>query len=211
MTIKAVIFDVGGVLHLPQYKKVHGGKLKELSSVHIQIANKFGMDLDGYFRCVGGTLSDSTVGRINKTQTVKRLAELLRANPKKIKKVYLDAYKKRYDQNKPMHKFALGLKKKGYKIGILSDQWAISKEGVIEKKLMSKFDSVVISTDVKMTKPNPKIYKLILKRLKVRAKETLFIDNRAWNLRPAKKLGMKTILFKNNKQFFKEIKKFGLK
>jgi FMN phosphatase YigB (HAD superfamily) len=38
----------------------------------------------------------------------------------------------------------------------------------------------------------------------------LFIDNREWNLKPARKLGMKTILFKNNKQTIKDLKKLKL-
>ena len=44
----------------------------------------------------------------------------------------------------------------------------------------------------------------MLKKLKLRPGQCLFIDNQEWNLRPAKKLKMHTILFKNNKQLFKE-------
>jgi putative hydrolase of the HAD superfamily len=77
-------------------------------------------------------------------------------------------------------------------------------------RLYKKFDEVVVSCEVGMRKPNPKMYKLILKRLKISPKQTLFIDNQEWNTKPAKKLGEKVILYKNNKQLFKELNKLGI-
>ena len=44
----------------------------------------------------------------------------------------------------------------------------------------------------------------------VKADEILFIDNRDYNLEPARKLGIKTILFENNKQLGKELRKYGV-
>ena len=75
------------------------------------------------------------------------------------------------------------------------------------EKYTKKFNAVIVSCDVGIRKPNPKIYKLVLKKLKLPAKNTVFIDNQKWNIKPAKKLGMNTILFKNNKQTLKELKK----
>ena len=54
-----------------------------------------------------------------------------------------------------------------------------------------------------------------MKRIKkkdkdMKNKEVLFIDNQEWNLKPARKLRMKTILFKDNKQFVKDLKKLGV-
>jgi len=45
----------------------------------------------------------------------------------------------------------------------------------------------------------------------MKPEEAVFIDNRDWNIIPAKKLGMKTVLFRNNKQTFRELKKLGVK
>jgi putative hydrolase of the HAD superfamily len=53
-----------------------------------------------------------------------------------------------------------------------------------------------------MRKPNPRIYKLLIKKMKLVPSEIIFIDNQIWNINPAKKIGMQTILFKNNKQLF---------
>ena len=128
----------------------------------------------------------------------------------KLKKLYTIAYKKNFKENKKLYSFAFKLKKQGYKIAILSDQWYISEEIFAPNKVMNKFNAVVISSRVGIRKPDPKIYKLTLKKLKLPAKQTVFIDNQVWNTKPAKKLGMKTVLFKNNKQTFKDLKKLGV-
>ena len=99
------------------------------------------------------------------------------------------------------------LKEKGYKIAILSDQWHVSKEALMPERYTSRFDAVVVSCDVGLRKPNPKIYKLTLKKLGLKPAQTLFIDNQQWNLQPAKKLGMKTILFRNTSQAIDNTKK----
>jgi FMN phosphatase YigB (HAD superfamily) len=41
-----------------------------------------------------------------------------------------------------------------------------------------------------MRKPNPLIYKLTLKKLKVKPSEAIFIDNQKWNILAAKKLAI---------------------
>jgi len=59
-------------------------------------------------------------------------------------------------------------------------------------------------------KPNPGIYKLLLKKLRLPAKKVLFIDNREWNLRPARELGIKTILFESNRQLIRSFISKGI-
>ena len=118
--------------------------------------------------------------------------------------MYFKAYKKEFKINKQLFNQAFKLKKLGYKIAILSDQWHLSKDAHMPKKWCKKFDQLIVSCDVGIRKPNPKIYKLTLKKLKLSPRQILFIDNQEWNIKPAKKLGMKIILFKNNEQLFKE-------
>ncbi|NCO04696.1 MAG: HAD-IA family hydrolase, partial [Candidatus Magasanikbacteria bacterium] len=68
-----------------------------------------------------------------------------------------------------------------------------------------------ISCDVGIRKPSKEIYKIILKKLKMKPGECVFIDNQEWNTKPAEKLGMKSIVYSNNKQTFKELNKLGVK
>lgn len=209
--IEAVIFDIGGVLEINKDVLKSSKTLHKNAGVHIDIAKKFKISLDQYFDLIDSIYVKSVEGRTSKKEVLEVLSKNFGQTKKKIEKTYYKLYKKYFKENKQLFKQAFRLKKRGYKIAILSDQWHLSKDALMPQKYMKKFDEVVISCDDKMRKPNIKIYKLILKRLGLKAKETVFIDNQKWNIKPAKKLGMNTILFKDDKQVFKQLEKIGVK
>jgi|SaaInlV_200m_DNA_3_1039701.scaffolds.fasta_scaffold21877_2 putative hydrolase of the HAD superfamily len=207
--IKAVIFDIGGVLQESKSSYLIG-RNRSAKGVHEYVAKKLGISIDQYFDSIDTIYAESIVGSQPKNKVLKIFAKNLKTSQSKLKKLYTIAYKKNFKENKKLYSFAFKLKKQGYKIAILSDQWYISEEIFAPNKVMNKFNAVVISSRVGIRKPDPKIYKLTLKKLKLPAKQTVFIDNQVWNTKPAKKLGMKTVLFKNNKQTFKDLKKLGV-
>jgi len=55
------------------------------------------------------------------------------------------------------------------------------------------FDVVVESSAVGLRKPDPRIYTLVLQRLRVDAAEAIFLDDIGGNLKPARGLGLTTI------------------
>ncbi len=96
--------------------------------------------------------------------------------------------------------------KKHYKLAILtnnSEEWLTFQNKKFDFK--RKFDVIVSSHEIGVQKPNKKIYRFILGKLNCNANECIFIDNKRRNLKPAKQIGMKIILFKNFKQFKKEL------
>ena len=208
--IKAVIFDVGGVLQLG-VKTRHLRKDLHISGVHESIAKKLKISIDQYFDSIDTAYVKSMEGQISKKETLSIISKNLKISEKRIEKLYSDEYKKKYRKNKGLYKIARKLKKKGYKIAILSDQWHLSKEVHIPKKDYSFFEKVVVSCEVGMRKPNREIYNLILSKLKLKPQETIFIDNQSWNIIPAHKLGMNTILFVDNENTKIQLKKFGIK
>jgi len=209
--IKAIIFDVGGVLVIgAQLKKSKYDGMFHHTTVHEYIAKRLKISLDQWFDAIDTTYAKTIEGKISRAKALKIISRNVKVSVKRLEKIALKAYKKNFKQNKQLFKKAFELKKKGYKIAVLSDQWYLSKEALMPAKLYKKFDEVVVSCDVGMRKPNPKMYKLILKRLKLQAKQVLFIDNQEWNIKPAKKIGENTILFKNNEQLFKELDKLKI-
>lgn len=46
-----------------------------------------------------------------------------------------------------------------------------------------------------MAKPNPEIFKLTMEKLGCEPEECVYVDDRRGNLKVARKLGMKTVLF----------------
>jgi putative hydrolase of the HAD superfamily len=203
--VKAIIFDIGGVLELA--KERASQKYTKTKGVHEFVAKDLKISLDQYFDAIDSTYSDSVEGKISEKKALIIMAKNLKISPKKLEKIYQRGYKKNFKTNKELYKFAFNLRKQGYKIAILSDQWHISKKALVNPKVTKKFNTAIISCDVGMRKPDPKIYRLILKKLKIKPSESLFIDNQLWNIVPAKNLGMKTVLFKNNKQLFKQLEK----
>lgn len=205
--IKAIIFDVGGVLARGKFIVVNN---KERNGVHMHIAKKLRISLDQWFDSIDSTYAKSIEGLLPEDKTLETISKNVKTTQKRLRKIIVEAYDRSFKQNQQLFKKIFELKKQGYKIAVLSDQWHLSKEALMPPRLYKRFDEVVVSCDVGMRKPNPKMYKLILKRLKLPAKQVLFIDNQEWNIKPAKKLSMRTILYKDNKQLFKELDKLGI-
>jgi putative hydrolase of the HAD superfamily len=212
--IKALILDIGGVLQISKQQEriIKDKNLKKSQNcnhmhkgVHEYISEKLKISLDQYFDSIDTFYAKSITGEISKKEVLNKIAKNLKISTKKLKKLFISAYKKNFKFNKQLFKQILRFKKKGYKIAILSDQWHLSKEALVTKKLIKNFNPILISCDSGMRKPNPKFYRLILKKMNLPAKNTIFIDNQEWNIKPAKKIGMNTILFKNNKQAFKQL------
>ena len=57
------------------------------------------------------------------------------------------------------------------------------------------FDAVIISCEVGLSKPDPRIYELCLQRLGLPAPEALFVDDRADNIEGAARVGLRTLQF----------------
>ncbi|MGA2130386.1 MAG: HAD family phosphatase [Candidatus Pacearchaeota archaeon] len=199
--IKGFIFDVGGVLQLPNPRFNH-------PHVHSFIAKELGISLDQYFDSIDTAYASSIEGKISEKKAIKTMSRNLKITPRKLTKLYMTAYRKNYLINKKLLQFASSLKNKGYRTAVLSDQWLLSKKALILPIFYKNFSTVVVSCDVGMRKPNPKIYNLTLKRLKLKPEEVIFIDNQKWNIAPAKRLGMKAILFKNTEQAIRDLKKW---
>jgi putative hydrolase of the HAD superfamily len=64
-----------------------------------------------------------------------------------------------------------------------------------ERALDSAFDVVVVSSEVGLTKPDPRIFELCLARLGVAPGEALFVDDRPENVEAAAQLGIRTLHF----------------
>ena len=67
------------------------------------------------------------------------------------------------------------------------------------------FDHMIASCDVKLLKPDPKIYQLTLERIGCKAKEAVFIDDREVNVRVAEKLGIYGIVYQNREQAIEDL------
>ena len=201
--IKAIIFDVGGVLEIGKVNLKQLQNKHYHTGVHEYIAKKLKIPMDQWIDSMNTSYELSMQGKISREKTLNTIAKNNNISSTKLRKIIFKAHKRNFKTNKQLFKQAFKIKQLGYKIAVLSDQWHLSYDAVMKNnKLFKKFNPVIVSCKVGIRKPNPKIYQLTLKKLKLKPEECLFIDNQKWNLLPAKELGIKTILFKNNKQLF---------
>jgi putative hydrolase of the HAD superfamily len=72
------------------------------------------------------------------------------------------------------------------------------------------FDDYVLSFEIGSMKPQPEIYREALKRGGADAEETVFIDDMEENVKAARTLGFKGILYEPDSDLEKELRGFGL-
>lgn len=95
--------------------------------------------------------------------------------------------------------YAMSLHKRPQvKVGIISNTNAIHA-GWMRANLpeLAAFDSVILSNEVGLLKPDPGIYKLSLQQLKVAPHNALFIDDVDPNIAGAEAVGIKGLLHEN--------------
>ncbi|MHB8659140.1 MAG: HAD family hydrolase [Solirubrobacteraceae bacterium] len=84
-----------------------------------------------------------------------------------------------------------GARRAGIRTGLISNSWGTSRYD--RGHLTELFDGVVISGQVGIRKPAPEIYELGAERIGLDPSACVFVDDLAFNLRPAAELGMATV------------------
>lgn len=81
-----------------------------------------------------------------------------------------------------------------YKLCVVSDAWP-SLRGVFKKAgLDAYFNSLIISSELGVTKPNQQMYRTALKELGLNEDEVIFIDDNPRNCDGASQLGIKPLI-----------------
>lgn len=130
--------------------------------------------------------------------------------PSDYKNLLRKDFERKAKLNQPIVKIIKQLRNRGYKIATISNVDK-SHEAIMKKrKWLNHFDAAILSNKFGVRKPSRKIYRIVLKRLKFKPEEVIFIDNLKKNTEGAKGVGINAILFKNAKQLKKELKKLGV-
>ena len=119
---------------------------------------------------------------------------------------WLEVYKDVMLPNEKLFDYIRTELKGKYKIGLLSN----ANHGSVEEKLTQEqlglFDVRVISADVGMIKPDPKIYQLAAERLDVDTNECVFTDDNELYVTAAKEQGMQAFLYHDLAGFKDQLK-----
>lgn len=88
------------------------------------------------------------------------------------------------------------LKSAGYKLYCITNFTPAGYEQCYDRiSFIERFDGCVFSFREGIVKPDPEIYKVLLRRYGLKAEECVFIDDTEENVRSAQKLGMAGIVF----------------
>jgi putative hydrolase of the HAD superfamily len=109
----------------------------------------------------------------------------------KIEKEYLDTI----ELTEGFWDFITAIRKQ-YKLAIISNDSSRWSKYLREKFDINKyFDVISISGDLKVQKPDERIFQLTIEQLGCNAKDCFYVDDREGNLEAAGKVGMNTVLF----------------
>ncbi len=186
MAIKAIIFDCFGVL---------------VTSARVALKN----DYPKFVRQIDDLDHQADYGLITRQQFNEGLSSLIGLTPKQIELRYWGG-SVRVESSM---KWLLELKKSGkYKIAMLSNVgkgFFNSYFNSTEQKEL--FDTVVLSSDVDMAKPEIGIYQLIADKLGVKMSQCVMIDDTYLNIDAAKAAGMQGVWFISTGQAIHDLSK----
>lgn len=204
--IKAIVFDCGNVLFSGAWNDKGSDPCFDIIPKRLGITKKKGEET--FFR----HWSEIKIGKKNEDVFFQ---DLINNSKKKVslkilKRLYYscilknDAFKIVKRLNKKFPKLSL------YTLNDEGKEWMdirIKKFG-----LKKYFKDFITSGYVGYAKKTGKrIFEILLEEAGLKAKEILFIDDKKRNIVTAKKIGFKTILFKNKQQLEKELSNYGFK
>ena len=131
----------------------------------------------------------ANVGEISSLEVWKAIG--FQGDLERIEKEYLDTIELADDFMEFVEKA-----KTQYKLAILSNDSSRWSRYLREKFNINRyFDVISVSGDLKIKKPDERIFSLTLEKLGVSAEECIYVDDRRRNLGAANKVGMHPILF----------------
>lgn len=195
--IKAVIFDLGGVLiDFPVSKMIEfcarslGITQKELVREARPLRKPF----------QEGAMSEDAFW------------EMICANTGAAKpcciSLWEEAFRAAYREKDDVFAIVRALQSRAYRIGLLSNTEAPSIRCLDPDRY--NFDALVYSCVEGISKPEPEIYRLALERLGTAPGEAVFVDDREDNIEASESLGIHSILFRDSGQLREELARLGV-
>jgi putative hydrolase of the HAD superfamily len=94
----------------------------------------------------------------------------------------------------------------GHKVGLISNAWSGLRTFITAQEFADVFDEMIISAEVGLMKPDPRIYLTALEKLGARPEESVFLDDVLVNVEAARAVGMLAIQFTQPEKSLEELK-----
>lgn len=211
MQFKAVIFDLGDTLILTDrwdYNKCLAKLLKSLQHDNVIVSTSFEEFRRVYFKVRRQMYLESEQSlrevnfRLRIAETLKRFNHNFAYESPIITRA-VEAFIEAFIEDVRMEAYVLPLLtrlKKKYKLGLVSNfAYSPGFWKILQRFNLTRFfDAVVVSGELGLRKPHPRIFKEALKTLGVEAAEAVFVgDSLKADIDGAKNMGFTTILVEN--------------
>jgi len=197
MSIKAVFFDLGGVILRTEYQ-----------APRQHLAESLGMDYDDIDKVVfGGGVNGAraTIGEITEEEHWQNVMKILKLPASETERVREEFFAGDVIDHEIVD-FLRSIKPR-CRTGLISNAWSGLRDYIMREKFDDAFHHMVISAEVGVAKPDPKIYHIALEQLQVKPKEAVFVDDFMENVTACEKVGMKGIHFKDSRSTLQQLKK----
>ncbi len=198
MSIRAVIFDFGGVL------------IRQIDNrPRIELASQLKIPVTRIAELIffGETAQKASRGEIPVSAHWEAVRLALGIAPADMP-AFLDKYWSADDVNWTLVEFIRGLRPR-YKVGLLSNAWDDLRHTMHQRwDIDGLFDAMVISAEVKLVKPDPRIFHMAVERLQVLPVEALFVDDVAENVTAARKEGLAAIQYVDEQQALEDLGRY---
>ena len=196
MTIKAVFFDLGGVIVRTEFQ-----------APRQQLADRLGMDYDDLNKIVFDSDSGikATLGEISSEDHWASVIQRLKRPASELATIR-DEFFAGDIVDQVLLDYIRFLRSK-YKTGLISNARSDLRDFIIREKFDDAFDNMIISSEVGAAKPEPKIFQIALEQFGVSPKEAVFVDDFHINIEGCEKVGMRGILFKDPESTLRQLRK----
>jgi len=196
MSIRAVFFDLGGVLLRTEFQ-----------APRQQLAERLGIEYDDLVKIVFDSDSGikATMGEISSDEHWDSVMKRLKRPASELGSIR-DEFFAGDILDRTLLDYLRSLRGK-YKTGLISNAWGDLRDFIVREKFDDAFDKMIISSEVGAAKPEPKIFQIALEQFGVKPNEAVFVDDFLINIEGCEKVGIKGIHFKDSESTLRQLKK----
>ncbi len=195
MSIRAVFFDLGGVILRTEYQ-----------APRQHLAEKLGMEYDDLVKVVFDSESgyQASMGAITPGAHWAAVIKRLKRPASELEAIRHEFFAGDII-DRTLLEFLRSLRGT-YKTGLISNAWGDLREYIVREKFDDAFDHMIISAEVGAVKPEAKIYQIALEQAGVHANEAVLVDDFAVNIEGCEKVGMQGIYFRDPESALLQLK-----
>ncbi|MGE3279572.1 MAG: HAD family hydrolase [Alphaproteobacteria bacterium] len=149
-----------------------------------------------------GLIHEADLGRISQEMLFQKLGEMAGISSLQVDR----EWRSLVEMNVPLLSALRELRNQTSRLGLLTNSPSPFFRNIIENhQLEGLFDKILVSSEVGIAKPDPRIFQMMLMDLDIGARDAVMIDDNPENIAGACAVGMHGLIFRTNNQIIKDL------